>query len=106
VPKRLPKLQIVRRRDPQTQAVNEKIARLAAIKPWGGISQRVVGRSISPHKYRHAFVTDTINGGAASRVVQKMVGHSSVKTTMDYMHSDLERVRAEYLRAHPRGAER
>jgi integrase/recombinase XerD len=69
------------------------------------ISQRVVGRSISPHKYRHAFVTDTINGGAASRVVQKMVGHSSVKTTMDYMHSDLERVRAEYLRAHPRGAE-
>jgi integrase/recombinase XerD len=70
-----------------------------------GISRWVVGRSISPHKYRHAFVTDTINGGAASRVVQKMVGHASVKTTMDYMHSDLEHVRMEYLRAHPRGAE-
>jgi integrase/recombinase XerD len=70
------------------------------------ISQQVVGRSISPHKYRHAFVTDTINGGGASRVVQKMVGHTSVKTTMGYMHSDLERFRAEYLRAHPRGVGR
>jgi hypothetical protein len=37
MPKRLPKLQIVRRRDPQTQAVNEKIARLVAVKPWGDI---------------------------------------------------------------------
>jgi site-specific recombinase XerD len=68
------------------------------------MSLPVVGRRISPHKYRHAFVTDTINGGAASRVVQKMVGHVSVTTTMDYMHSDVERVRTEYLRAHPRGA--
>lgn len=68
------------------------------------ISARIVGRGISPHKYRHAFVTDTINGGAGSRVVQKMVGHASVKTTMDYMHSDLEHLRAEYLKSHPRGA--
>jgi integrase/recombinase XerD len=68
------------------------------------ISTRIVGRTISPHKYRHAFVTDTINGGANSRVVQKMVGHVSVRTTMDYMHSDLERTRAEYLKSHPRGA--
>jgi integrase/recombinase XerD len=67
------------------------------------ISTRIVGRGISPHKYRHAFVTDMINGGAGSRVVQKMVGHASVKTTMDYMHSDLEHLRAEYLKSHPRG---
>jgi hypothetical protein len=37
VPKRLPKLQIVQRRDPQLQCVNEKIARLAAVKPWGDV---------------------------------------------------------------------
>ena len=69
-----------------------------------GISEPVVGRTVSPHKYRHAFVTDTINGGADFRVVQKMVGHASVKTTMGYMHFDLERTRAEYLKSHPRGA--
>lgn len=67
------------------------------------ISSLVVGRAVSPHKYRHAFVTDTINGGAGSRIVQKMVGHMSVTTTMDYMHSDLEHLRAEYLKTHPRG---
>jgi site-specific recombinase XerD len=48
-------------------------------------------------------VTDTINGGAAPRVVQKMLGHASVTTTMRYMHSDLARTRAEYLKSHPRG---
>jgi hypothetical protein len=37
VPKRLPKLQIVHRRDPQLQCVNEKIAALAAVKPWANI---------------------------------------------------------------------
>ena len=37
MPKRPAKLQIVRRPDPQTQAVNEKIARLIAVKPWGDI---------------------------------------------------------------------
>jgi integrase/recombinase XerD len=69
------------------------------------ISNRVVGRAISPHKYRHAFVTDTINGGAGFRVVQKMAGHANVTTTMRYMHSDLARTRSEYLKSHPRGVE-
>jgi hypothetical protein len=31
------KLQIVARQDPQLRCVNEKIARLAAMKPWGDI---------------------------------------------------------------------
>jgi hypothetical protein len=35
--KRKTKLQIVPRRDPQLQCVNEKIARLAAVKPWGDV---------------------------------------------------------------------
>ena len=37
MPKRRIKLQIFHRRDPQTQAVNEKLARLAAVKPWGDV---------------------------------------------------------------------
>jgi hypothetical protein len=34
-----------------------------------------------------------------------MVGHAHVKTTLDYMHDDPQRIRAEYLKSHPRGAE-
>ena len=37
MPKRLPKLQIVQRRDPQLRCVNDKISALAALKPWGDI---------------------------------------------------------------------
>jgi site-specific recombinase XerD len=70
------------------------------------ISQRIVGRAISPHQLRHGFVTDTINGGANYRVVQAMAGHASVSTTMRYIHSDLEHIRSEYLRSHPRGVSR
>jgi hypothetical protein len=32
-----PKLQILSNRDPQLQCVNEKVARLVAMKPWGDI---------------------------------------------------------------------
>lgn len=35
--KRKTRLQIVSRRDPQTQVVNEKIAALAAVKPYGDV---------------------------------------------------------------------
>jgi site-specific recombinase XerD len=80
-----------------------KLTRQRVWQVFTGLSIPLLGRPISPHKYRHAFVTDTINGGASSRVVQKMVGHVSVNTTMDYMHSDIERTRAEYLKSHPRG---
>ena len=37
MPKSLTKLEIVARRDPRLQCVNEKIAKLAALKPWGDI---------------------------------------------------------------------
>jgi site-specific recombinase XerD len=66
------------------------------------LSVKVVGRAISPHKYRRAFVADTTNGGASLRVVQKMAGRRSVRTTQGYLHSDLGHVRAEYLKSHPR----
>ena len=68
------------------------------------ISADVLGRGVSPHKFRHAFVTETINGGADIRVVQQMAGHASINTTRRYLHFDLERLRAQYLKAHPRGA--
>jgi integrase/recombinase XerD len=69
------------------------------------LSERVLHRRASPHKFRHAFVTDTINGGAQARSVQHMVGHAQVSTTMNYMHFDFARVRDQYLKSHPRELE-
>lgn len=68
-------------------------------------SAPVLGRRVSPHKYRHGFVSDQVNGGAEIRIVQSMVGHKSVLTTMGYMHDDVNRIRQFYLKAHPRGTQ-
>ncbi len=68
-----------------------------------GRSLTVLGRTVSPHKHRHAFVTETMKGGADIRVVQTMVGHRHVKTTEHYLHSDFDRVREWYFKTHPRG---
>jgi integrase/recombinase XerD len=69
------------------------------------LGERVLHRRVSPHKFRHAFVSDTINGGAQARSVQHMVGHARVSTTMGYMHFDFARVRDQYLKSHPRELE-
>ncbi len=83
----------------------EQLSRQRLWQVFSEISEAALGRPVSPHKFRHAFVSDTVNGGADIRVVQAMAGHSSIKTTQRYLHCDLERLRREYLKSHPRGAE-
>lgn len=72
-----------------------KILRQAALD--AGIKQE-----ITPHTFRHSFATHLLEGGVNLRIVQVLLGHSSLNTTQIYTHVDTCYLIETHRMYHPR----
>ena len=87
--------------------LNESLGtRLSRQSAWNIVKSAAIRAGIksnlSPHALRHSFATHLLDGGADIRVVQELLGHSSVTTTQIYTLVTIDKLRESYQSAHPR----
>jgi integrase/recombinase XerD len=61
-----------------------------------------IKKNITPHSLRHSFATHLLQEGAGIREIQELLGHENISTTEIYSHMDIEKLRADYKKFHPR----
>ena len=86
--------------------LNSRGGRLSRQSAWNIVleSAKACGLEgkVSPHVFRHSYATHLLDGGADIRVVQELLGHSSVTTTQIYTLVTIDKIRQSYSSAHPR----
>jgi len=86
--------------------LNSRGSRLSRQSAWQIVIEAAqacdLSGKVSPHVFRHSYATHLLDGGADIRVVQELLGHSSVTTTQIYTLITIDKVREAYATAHPR----
>lgn len=61
-----------------------------------------IRKHVTAHTFRHTFATVLVKNGADIVAVQKMMGHSDISTTQDYLRSLGVDIKKEHKKTHPR----
>jgi integrase/recombinase XerD len=66
------------------------------------ISKRVLGKRVSPHRFRAGCATALLEGGSDIRDTQRIMRHAEIDSTQRYLGISMGFLRTAYYKFHPR----
>ncbi|MFA5031616.1 MAG: tyrosine recombinase [bacterium] len=94
-------------KDTEFLFLNQNGKKLSRMGGWKIITKYIklsgINKEVTPHTFRHSFATALLEAGTDLRVVQQLLGHSSITTTEIYTHIDREKLKEAVRTCHPRG---